>query len=410
VLQSVVSQAIEPLITLRNQFHHPGIPDALFSEKIAAGSRWLDDLLGSLQFLRHYHLAFVQRIELRHTAGFTPRYHHDLVQMNGCFSVFDRQRWESEAHLREGRLIVLASSTTGQSLFLDPFLTCAERLPVPGVFDVFLLNGTDARQARYLSGQFGQELRTDTAAWPQGAAHVEALGQFYELLRRAPLTDAEVELEGSSPLALEDRAGPSTEEVFATRYQRQQTATRHVSPYKFLDYFKPEAADLFFGRDQEIRQLQRQFHEARLLILYGESGTGKTSLLHAGLLPRLSPESYVWVYVRALQEPTRAIKEAVVRQLGVDDRHIDLPLARFLDAETAHLHKTVVVILDQFEEFFLRFPQTCVSGFTRSWGPVWPRPWMCMFSWHSGRITLPPWRSFSQRFPICSRTRCASPA
>ena len=62
------------------------------------------------------------------------------------------------------------------------------------------------------------------------------------------------------------------------------------------------------------------------------------------------------VYVRALQEPARAIKEAMVRQLGVDQRHLDLPLAQFLDAETAHLSKTVVVILDQFEEFFLRLP------------------------------------------------------
>jgi hypothetical protein len=62
------------------------------------------------------------------------------------------------------------------------------------------------------------------------------------------------------------------------------------------------------------------------------------------------------VYVRALQEPARAIKEAMVRQLGVDQRHLDLPLTQFLDAETAHLSKTVVVILDQFEEFFLRLP------------------------------------------------------
>jgi hypothetical protein len=46
----------------------------------------------------------------------------------------------------------------------------------------------------------------------------------------------------------------------------------------------------------------------------------------------------------------------MMRQLGVDQRHLDLPLAQFLDAETARLSKTVVVILDQFEEFFLRLP------------------------------------------------------
>jgi ABC-type uncharacterized transport system fused permease/ATPase subunit len=112
-----------------------------------------------------------------------------------------------------------------------------------------------------------------------------------------------VELESAGqalPAAEAERAGASTEEVFRARYQCAAEARGPVSPYKFLDYFEPEDADLFFGRDQEIRQLQRKFHAARLLILHGESGTGKTSLIRAGLLPRLSPESYVPVYVRAL--------------------------------------------------------------------------------------------------------------
>jgi hypothetical protein len=255
--------------------------------------------------------------------------------------------------------VLLTSAATGRSLFLDPFLACAEELPVPGVFDVFLLNGTEQRRARFLSAQCGQELSTDHPTWAQGAEYIEAPGQFFDLLRRAPTTDTEVELESAGqalPAAEAERASASTEDVFRARYQPTAEARRPVSPYKFLDYFEPEDADMFFGRDQEIRQLQRKFHAARLLILHGESGTGKTSLIRAGLLPRLSPESYVPVYVRSLQEPARAIKEAMVRQLGVDQRHQDLPLAQFLDAETAHLSKTVVVILDQFEEFFLRLP------------------------------------------------------
>ena len=255
--------------------------------------------------------------------------------------------------------MLLASSATGNSLFLDPFITCAKQIPVPGVFDVFLLNGTEQRRARYLSAQFGQELPTDQPTWPRGHEHLEALGQFFDLLRRAPMAEAEVEIDVDgqpTPAPAEVPSTRSTEEVFAARYQRARVAKQHVSPYKFLDYFEPEDADLFCGREQEIQQLQRKFHAARLLILHGESGTGKTSLIRAGLLPRLSPESYVPVYVRALQEPTRAIKAAMIRQLGVDDRHVALPLAQFLDAETRHLSKTVVVILDPFEEFFLRFP------------------------------------------------------
>src|SRR5215831_11639208 len=58
----------------------------------------------------------------------------------------------------------------------------------------------------------------------------------------------------------------------------------------------------------------------------------------------------------------------MIRQLGVDRRHIDLPLAAFLDAETAYLSKTVVLILDQFEEFFLRFPPEVRQLFHRELG------------------------------------------
>src|SRR4029450_13829185 len=81
-------------------------------------------------------------------------------------------------------------------------------------------------------------------------------------------------------------------------------------PYKFLDPFGLTDTGLFCGRDQEIAQLQRQFHGTRLLILYGESGTGKTSLIQAGLLPSLPVERYAWVLVRMVhEEPTVAIKE-----------------------------------------------------------------------------------------------------
>ena len=50
-------------------------------------------LLERLQFLHAYHLTFVQRIELRRRAA--ARY-ATICQMQGCFSIFERQRWESD--------------------------------------------------------------------------------------------------------------------------------------------------------------------------------------------------------------------------------------------------------------------------------------------------------------------------
>ena len=59
-------------------------------------------------------------------------------------------------------------------------------------------------------------------------------------------------------------------------------------PYKFLDYYEAKDAAIFYGRQQETRQLCALIHAHRLVLLYGASGVGKTSLLLAGAVPRLS--------------------------------------------------------------------------------------------------------------------------
>ena len=116
---------------------------------------------------------------MRYSAQTTPVYSHELLQMGGCFSTFDRQLWDCEAYLvPSGCMILLATGPAHPYLFLDPFITCAEQLPVagdfvpaPGVFEVFLLNAAEPRRARYLAAQSGLELRTDhpPGCWVQSA-------------------------------------------------------------------------------------------------------------------------------------------------------------------------------------------------------------------------------------------------
>ena len=171
----------------------------------------------------------------------------------------------------------------------------------------------------------------------------------------------------------------------------------------FLHYYGPEDAALFFGRDQEIRQLQRQFHSARLLILHGESGTGKTSLICAGLLPRLSPESDVLVDVRLCRSPRRPSRKPWCTSSGSTAATWSNRWRPFSgDAETAHLKKTVVLILDQFEGVFLlrlplevrqRFHQELAACLTAS-APGCAHPHDT-----AGRGTLPTWRSSRTPFP-----------
>jgi hypothetical protein len=58
-------------------------------------------------------------------------------------------------------------------------------------------------------------------------------------------------------------------------------------PYPGLAYFGPEDADLFFGRDAAIAPLADAVGRQSLTALVGASGSGKSSVVLAGLAPRL---------------------------------------------------------------------------------------------------------------------------
>jgi len=62
------------------------------------------------------------------------------------------------------------------------------------------------------------------------------------------------------------------------------------SPYVGLRAFRTEDHDRFFGRVQESHEIAALWRASKLTILYGASGTGKTSLLQAGVIPLLDPE------------------------------------------------------------------------------------------------------------------------
>ena len=61
-------------------------------------------------------------------------------------------------------------------------------------------------------------------------------------------------------------------------------------PYVGLRPFREEDRPYFFGRENEIRTIADNLYGARLTILYGASGVGKSSVLMAGLVPQLRKE------------------------------------------------------------------------------------------------------------------------
>lgn len=154
------------------------------------------------------------------------------------------------------------------------------------------------------------------------------------------------------------------------------TATRpRVSavedPYVGLTYFTEDYADLFFGREEECALIIGNLRAARLTLLYAESGVGKSSALRAGVvarlrsfaerdqrqrgLPRLVPVVFNSWSERPVAALVRAIGEAIRPYLG-EEALPELPegdLEAALEAAGEAVEGTVLVILDQFEEYFL---------------------------------------------------------
>ena len=100
-----------------------------------------------------------------------------------------------------------------------------------------------------------------------------------------------------------------------------------ICPYRGLDAFREEDAAFFFGRgsasdaESPIGQLVRKVRDHTFVMVVGRSGTGKSSLVHAGLLPALRRErDRFWTVLsfRPADEPLQAIAE-VFNPRAVDE-------------------------------------------------------------------------------------------
>ena len=66
------------------------------------------------------------------------------------------------------------------------------------------------------------------------------------------------------------------------------TATKKY-PFKFLDAYSQADHDFFFGREEEVAALYEMVFQTDILLVYGASGTGKTSLIQCGLANKFQP-------------------------------------------------------------------------------------------------------------------------
>ncbi|KJU81512.1 repeat-containing protein [Candidatus Magnetobacterium bavaricum] len=146
------------------------------------------------------------------------------------------------------------------------------------------------------------------------------------------------------------------EEIFAEELESKKQTLKDRVPFKFLDSYTSEDRDIFFGRDGDINALYSAFYRSKLLVVYGESGVGKTSLLECGLRNEIPEINAVFFTVRCAVDPIASLRSEilrVVKDADFPDGKIPSDTREFLDEAAFSISKTVVLLFDQFEEFFI---------------------------------------------------------
>lgn len=160
---------------------------------------------------------------------------------------------------------------------------------------------------------------------------------------------------GGDPTEWTARWRAAAAELAATRRPEESR-----SPYPGLASLSTSDAEFFFGRERLVAEVLAGVDRARLVAVLGASGSGKSSLLLAGVVPQLAERAAIPIVFTPGDRPLAALAAAVSEAAGDDAADRMRPE---LDRDPAALEITLgsaeagqdtrfVLVADQFEEVF----------------------------------------------------------
>ena len=168
-----------------------------------------------------------------------------------------------------------------------------------------------------------------------------------------------------------------------------------VRPFVGLQAFKQHNAHLFHGRKLQTEKLLQQLSMSRLVVIVGDSGTGKSSLLNAGLIPSFRggalsecvakqetiSKEQIWhvVQMRPKNDPFESLSQALIdatQSLGKSIENINTLASWILlqnptkiaDAlsYSAPIKAQILLVIDQFEELFTNCSPSIQESFIKT--------------------------------------------
>jgi len=142
----------------------------------------------------------------------------------------------------------------------------------------------------------------------------------------------------------------SLDDIFSRLKKEGKDLKKEVRvPFKFLDSYNREDESIFFGRDNETEEIYRKLYSGRLLLVYGKSGTGKSSIINCGLISKIPKEDIFTINIRCGKNAYNNFISEIKKYSGINN---DNP-AEILEDIFYTYSKPVALIFDQFEEVFI---------------------------------------------------------
>jgi DNA-binding SARP family transcriptional activator/tRNA A-37 threonylcarbamoyl transferase component Bud32/WD40 repeat protein len=142
----------------------------------------------------------------------------------------------------------------------------------------------------------------------------------------------------------------------AAARQLARAATAGVNPYRGLRPFDEADAGAFYGRDRVVDDLSELLAAHRFVTIVGSSGSGKSSVVLAGLVPRLRADGIVVATMIPGERPADALATALRDVATLADAD-DVDATAGSLADVARRAGRLVVVVDQFEECWTRADQ-----------------------------------------------------
>ncbi|MGB0523345.1 MAG: ATP-binding protein [Flammeovirgaceae bacterium] len=145
-------------------------------------------------------------------------------------------------------------------------------------------------------------------------------------------------------------------------------------PFKFLDAYTNEDVPIFFGREEESNALYQMAFQSNIVLVYGASGTGKTSLIQCGLASKFQSHDWLALPIRRNNNINESFEKALEQAAGqhlksqtsldldwldhiMDEEEVpSKPKSKWeklLEAVYLNHFKPIYIIFDQFEELYI---------------------------------------------------------